>query len=47
VILNLCVGGMVIARTTDDPALRRSLRAAALDQALQLLEGHRAKEAHP
>ena len=46
VILNLCVGGMVIARTTDDPALRRSLRAAALDQALQLLEGHRAKEAH-
>jgi AcrR family transcriptional regulator len=37
VILNLCVGGMVIARTTDDPALRRSLRAAALAQARQLL----------
>ena len=38
VILNLCVGGMVIARTTDDSALRRSLRAAALEQALRLLE---------
>lgn len=38
VILNLCVGGMVIARTTDDSALRGSLRAAALEQALRLLE---------
>lgn len=37
VILNLCVGGMVIARTTDDAELRRSLRAAALAQALALL----------
>ena len=37
VILNLCVGGMLIARTTDDRELRRSLRAAALDQALRLL----------
>lgn len=37
VILNLCVGGMVIARTTADPELRRSLRAAALEQALELL----------
>jgi TetR/AcrR family transcriptional regulator, transcriptional repressor for nem operon len=37
-ILNLCVGGMVIARTTDDPELRRSLRTSALDQALQLLD---------
>ena len=37
VILNLCVGGMIIARTTDDPDLRRSLRLAALNQALQLL----------
>jgi len=46
VILNLCVGGMVIARTTDDSALRRSLRAAALEQALGLLEGHTTKEAH-
>jgi TetR/AcrR family transcriptional regulator, transcriptional repressor for nem operon len=46
VILNLCVGGMVIARTTDDAALRRSLRAAALDQALRLLEGDTTKEAH-
>lgn len=36
IILNLCVGGMV-ARTTDDAVLRRSLRAAALTQALQLL----------
>lgn len=37
VILNLCVGGMLIARTTDDPELRCSLRAAALQQALRLL----------
>jgi TetR/AcrR family transcriptional regulator, transcriptional repressor for nem operon len=37
VILNLCVGGMVVARTTDDPLLRQSLRSAALDQALRLL----------
>jgi len=37
VMLNLCVGGMVIARTTDDPELRRSLRAAALDHAYRLL----------
>jgi TetR/AcrR family transcriptional regulator, transcriptional repressor for nem operon len=37
VILNLCVGGMVIARTTDDPELRRSLRSSALDEALRLL----------
>jgi hypothetical protein len=33
----LCVGGMVLARTTNDPKLRRSLRAAARDQALALL----------
>jgi hypothetical protein len=37
VILNLCVGGMLIARTTDDLELRGSLRKAALDQALRLL----------
>lgn len=37
IMLNLCVGGMVVARTTDDAVLRRSLRAAALAQALQLL----------
>jgi TetR/AcrR family transcriptional repressor of nem operon len=37
-IVSLCVGGMVLARTTDDPALRRSLRAAARWQALALLE---------
>ena len=38
VIVNLCVGAMVIARTTTDPELRRSLRAAALEQALRLLD---------
>lgn len=38
VIVNLCVGSMVIARTTTDATLRRSLRAAALQQALTLLE---------
>jgi TetR/AcrR family transcriptional regulator, transcriptional repressor for nem operon len=37
IMLNLCVGGMVIARTTDDPVLRRSLRATALEQVLRLL----------
>lgn len=36
-IVALCVGGMVLARTTDDPALRASLRAAARTQALALL----------
>ncbi|MCC2971284.1 TetR/AcrR family transcriptional regulator [Massilia sp. IC2-476] len=36
-IVSLCVGGMVLARTTDDPVLRRSLRAAARRQALALL----------
>jgi TetR/AcrR family transcriptional repressor of nem operon len=36
-IVSLCVGGMVLSRTTDDPALRRSLRAAARQQALALL----------
>jgi TetR/AcrR family transcriptional regulator, transcriptional repressor for nem operon len=46
VILNLCVGGMLIARTTDDPELRGSLRAAALDQALQLLGNTRKKHSH-
>ena len=38
-IVSLCVGGMVLARTTNDPALRASLRAAARHQALALLEG--------
>lgn len=38
-IVALCVGGMVLARTTDDPALRDSLRQAARTQALALLEG--------
>lgn len=36
-IVALCVGGMVLARTTDDAALRRSLRVAARRQALALL----------
>jgi AcrR family transcriptional regulator len=36
-IVSLCVGGMVLARTTDDEALRRSLRLAARRQALALL----------
>jgi TetR/AcrR family transcriptional repressor of nem operon len=37
VIVNLCVGGMLIARTTDDPTLRKQLRAAARGEALRLL----------
>jgi TetR/AcrR family transcriptional repressor of nem operon len=37
-IVSLCVGGMVLARTTNDPALRKSLREAARSQALALLE---------
>jgi len=35
--VNLCVGGMLIARTTDDPTLRQQLRAAARTEALRLL----------
>ena len=38
-IVNLCVGGMLIARTTDEPALRKELRAAARSEALRLLAG--------
>ena len=38
-IVNLCVGGMLIARTTDDPTLRTQLRAAARSEALRLLAG--------
>ncbi|MFC5551221.1 TetR/AcrR family transcriptional regulator [Massilia aerilata] len=38
-IVSLCVGGMVLARTTDDAGLRRSLRGAARAQALALLSG--------
>lgn len=37
-IVALCVGGMVLARTTNDPVLRASLRAAARVQALALLD---------
>ena len=36
-IVNLCVGGMVIARTTNDPELRKSIRAASRNEALVLL----------
>ncbi|HEY0135548.1 MAG TPA: TetR/AcrR family transcriptional regulator [Nannocystis sp.] len=38
-IVTLCVGGMVLARTTHDPGLRETLRATARKQALALL-GH-------
>jgi TetR/AcrR family transcriptional regulator, transcriptional repressor for nem operon len=38
-IVSLCVGGMVIARTTDDPDLRKKLRATARAQALAVLTG--------
>lgn len=37
-MVSLCVGGMVLARTTNDPGLRRSLRASARHQALALLQ---------
>ena len=40
-IIALCVGGMVLARTTADPDLRRSLRASAHAQAVRLLEENR------
>ncbi len=36
-IVALCVGGMLLARTTHDPELGRSVRAAARQQALMLL----------
>ena len=36
-VVSLCVGGMVLARTTDDGALRKTLRAASRRQALDLL----------
>ena len=37
-IVSLCVGGMVLARTTNDAGLRKSLRAASRLHALALLE---------
>jgi hypothetical protein len=40
-IVSLCVGGMVIARTTDDRKLRKTLRTAARDEALKLLDSSR------
>ena len=36
-IVSLCVGGMVLARTTDDASLRATLRSSARQQALALL----------
>lgn len=36
-VVSLCVGGMVIARTTDDPGLQKKLRASARAEALALL----------
>lgn len=36
-IVALCVGGMVLSRTTDDAGLRQTLRQAARLQALHLL----------
>jgi TetR/AcrR family transcriptional regulator, transcriptional repressor for nem operon len=36
-VVSLCVGGMVIARTTDDAQLKRQTRACARAQALALL----------
>ena len=36
-VVSLCVGGMVLARTTDDPKLQKQLRTAARAQALALL----------
>jgi TetR/AcrR family transcriptional regulator, transcriptional repressor for nem operon len=37
-IVTLCVGGMVLARTTHDPGLGRSLRASVRERALALLD---------
>ena len=36
-ITALCVGGMVLARTIDDPAFVEEVRLAARDLALQLI----------
>ncbi|AKU93576.1 Transcriptional regulator, TetR family [Labilithrix luteola] len=45
-ILSLCVGGMLLARTTSDEKLRKTLRASAKRQVLALLERRpRAKRA--
>jgi AcrR family transcriptional regulator len=37
-IVNLCVGGMILARTTDDPHLKKTLRETAKAEALALLD---------
>jgi len=39
VIVSLCVGGMILARTTNDEGLKRSLRKASRRQALEMLDG--------
>ena len=44
-MVNLCVGSMVIARTTTDASLRRSLRATARDEVLRLLGFRNANKA--
>jgi AcrR family transcriptional regulator len=46
-IVNLCVGGMLIARTTDDPALRKQLRATARSEAFHLLRTSHTKPRRP
>jgi TetR/AcrR family transcriptional repressor of nem operon len=38
-IVTLCVGGMVLARTTHDTALNRAIRASARKRAIALLAG--------
>lgn len=43
-IVSLCVGGMVLARTTHDTELRRSLRAVARQQALLFLGDQRPRQ---
>jgi TetR/AcrR family transcriptional repressor of nem operon len=43
-IVSLCVGGMTLARTIHDPALRKSLRAASRKHALALLDGPKARK---
>lgn len=38
VVVTLCVGGMVLSRTTNDAALERTLRTSAKRQALAILD---------
>jgi AcrR family transcriptional regulator len=39
VIVTLCVGGMVLSRTTNDSTLQKTLRTSAKRQALAILDG--------